>query len=379
MDPQEKIDEHWMARCLKLARQGAGAVSPNPMVGAVLVGADGALLGEGYHVRFGGPHAEPLAIAEVENRYGPERLRDATLYVNLEPCDHFGKTPPCTRLIIDKMIPRVVIGMEDPFPQVAGKGIARLREHGVSVRVGVLEKACRRLNEAFVHHVITGRPLVTLKTAQTLDGRIATRTGDSRWVSGDEARRLVHTWRAELDAVMVGSRTASLDDPELTVRHVAGRQPLRIVLDREGTLPPGLKLLTDEHVPKTLVVTSDSARPAYEASFRDAGGNLLRLPTQEGHLDLLQLLERLGTDGGTGSLPVQSILLEAGPSLGTAFLRQKLVDRYFAFMAPKILGDGVPVFGDLGVEKMSDALVFAESTWETVGEDVLFRGYRHPV
>lgn len=178
---------------------------------------------------------------------------------------------------------------------------------------------------------------------------------------------------------MVGSRTASLDDPELTVRHVAGRQPLRIVLDREGTLPPGLKLLTDEHVPKTLVVTSDSARPAYEASFRDAGGNLLRLPTQEGHLDLLQLLERLGTDGGTGSLPVQSILLEAGPSLGTAFLRQKLVDRYFAFMAPKILGDGVPVFGDLGVEKMGDALVFAESTWETVGEDVLFRGYRHPV
>lgn len=371
--------EYWMARCLELARKGAGMVSPNPMVGAVLIGAGGELLGEGYHVRYGGPHAEPAAITEAEKKHGTERLLESTLYVNLEPCDHFGKTPPCTRLILEKKIPKVVVGMEDPFPEVAGRGITRLREHGVDVRFGVLERACKRLNEAFVHHVTTGRPLVTLKTAQTLDGRVATRTGDSRWISGEESRRMVHTWRAELDAVLIGNRTARLDDPSLTVRHVTGRQPLRIVLDRAGTLPPDLKLLTDEHVQKTLVITSDSAHPSYETSFRDAGGSLLRLPTSEGHIDLHQLLERLGTDGGKDDVPLQSILLEAGPGLGTAFLRMNLVDRYFAFVAPKIIGNGVPVFDDLAIDKMNDAFVFAESTWESVGKDLLFRGFRHPV
>src|SRR5690606_20625136 len=176
------------------------------------------------------------------------------MYVTLEPCSHNGKTPPCADLILGMAVPRVIVGMEDPNPVVAGRGIARLREGGTAVTVGVLEAACRRLNEAFVHHLATGRPLVTLKIAQTLDGRIATRSGDSRWVSGEAARARVHRWRAALDGVLVGSGTARADDPALTVRHVAGRQPVRVVLDREASLPPDLQLFTDEHAARTIAV-----------------------------------------------------------------------------------------------------------------------------
>ncbi|RMH69876.1 MAG: bifunctional diaminohydroxyphosphoribosylaminopyrimidine deaminase/5-amino-6-(5-phosphoribosylamino)uracil reductase RibD [Bacteroidetes bacterium] len=365
-----------MQRCLDLAVRGAGAVSPNPMVGAVVVGSGGEVLGEGWHERYGGPHAERQAVAEVERRYGASVLREATLYVNLEPCNHHGKQPPCTDLILEKAIPRVVVGMVDPFPAVAGGGIARLREHGVAVTVGVLEAACWRLNEAFVHHVTTGRPLVTLKIAQTLDGRIATATGDSRWVSGPEARALVHRWRARLDGVLVGSGTARMDDPALTVRHVGGRQPVRLVLDRTGTLPPGLQVFTDAWVRHTTAVVAPGAAPAYAEALQASGGRLLTVPEVGGHLDLPALLAHLGREGGRDGLPLQSLLVEAGPGLATALMRQDLVDRLYLFIAPKLVGDGRPAFGALGIERMREALGFAESAWEPVGEDLLFRGYR---
>jgi diaminohydroxyphosphoribosylaminopyrimidine deaminase/5-amino-6-(5-phosphoribosylamino)uracil reductase len=370
-----------MHRCLNLARRGAGTVSPNPMVGAILVAPDGSVLGEGWHQQYGGPHAEVHAIHDAEAQYGAEALQDATLYVNLEPCSHHGKTPPCTDLIIEKRIPRVVVGMEDPFPAVGGQGIERLREHGVDVTVGVLEAHSKRLNEAFIHHVETGRPLVTLKMAQTLDGCIATRTGDSQWISGKAARTLVHQWRGELDGVLVGSGTAQADDPRLTVRHVDGRQPLRIVLDRIGALPADRTLFTDDHAHYTIAVVGEGhGMPGYAETLKDAGGHMLRIPeTEADHLNLKALLTRLGKDGGRSATPMQSLLVEAGPGLASALVRQNLVDRFFCFVAPKLIGDGLPSLHSLGIDRMADALTFAASTWETVGNDLLFRGYQRAV
>ena len=248
------------------------------MVGAVLVGPEGTVLGEGWHRQYGGPHAEAHAIQDAEDAHGPDTLRDATLYVNLEPCSHHGKTPPCTDLILEKGIPRLVVGTVDPFPSVKGRGIRRLREHGVEVQVGVLRSDCFRLNEAFFHHVETGRPLVTLKVAQTLDGQVATRTGDSQWISGEASRTLVHRWRAELDGVMVGSGTARSDDPRLTVRHVDGAQPVRVVLDREGSLSPQLSVLTDDHAANTVVAVAEGTTPPYADALRDRGGHVVSVP-----------------------------------------------------------------------------------------------------
>ncbi|SHK66817.1 bifunctional diaminohydroxyphosphoribosylaminopyrimidine deaminase/5-amino-6-(5-phosphoribosylamino)uracil reductase RibD [Rhodothermus profundi] len=367
--------ERFMVRCLALAFRGAGRVSPNPMVGAVLVGADGRVLAEGWHDQYGGPHAERVAIETALHQHGPEALRQATLYVNLEPCAHYGKTPPCADFILAHRIPRVVVGMVDPFPKVAGQGIARLRAHGVQVEVGVLEAACRRFNEAFVHHVQTGRPLVTLKIAQTLDGFVATRTGHSRWISGEAARRLVHQWRAVLDGVLVGSGTAAADDPALTVRHVEGRQPIRIVLDRTGTLAPTLRLFTDAYAASTIAVVGPGVRPPYAASLEQAGGRLWEVPLHQGHLDLQALLERLGREGGREGRPLQSLLVEAGPRLATALLQQHLVDRFFVFISPRLFGSGVPVLCDLNVRAVPEGRRFDTYRWTAVGPDLLFMGY----
>lgn len=334
-------------------------------------------MGEGWHRAYGGPHAEVYAIEAAENRYGPNALRTATLYVNLEPCSHLGKTPPCADLIVEKGIPEVVVGMEDPYPAVSGKGLARLRTHGVSVGTGVLEPECRRLNEAFVHHVRTDRPLITLKVAQTLDGFVATNKGDARWVSGEASRARVHRWRSELDGVLVARGTAERDDPALTVRHVEGRQPTRIVLDRTGQLSPSLRLFTDGFADRTVAVIGPDVQPAYADALRATGGHVVEIPEYKGRLDLGTLLDRLGHDSGTGGRPMQSLLVEAGPGLATSLFREHLVDRFFLFIAPKLLGEGIPALHALGIERMRDARTFAESRWEQVDDDMLFRGYRH--
>ena len=372
-----------MDRALALATRGAGAVSPNPLVGAVLLGPDGETWGEGWHGRYGGPHAEVWAVRDAERHGLGGRLREATLVVTLEPCSHHGKTPPCADLVLDKHIPRVVVAQEDPFPEVAGRGIRRLRENGVEVSVGLRGHEARRLNEAFRTHVRTGRPLVTLKTAATLDGRVATRTGDSHWVTGPAARALVHHGRAETDAVLVGSGTARADDPALTVRdaplRVGQTQPLRVVLDRAGALPPDLNLFADGAAP-TLAVVAEDARPDYAERLAEAGGSVLELPMLDGHLDLGALLDRLGAGEGLpdGVRKVQSLVVEAGPGLATALLAQDLVDRVFWFVAPKVVGEGTPAVADLRIRKMADALAFVEAAWETVGADVLLRGCLRP-
>ena len=366
-----------MRRCLTLARRGAGHVSPNPMVGAVLVDADNAVLAEGWHAAYGEAHAEAAAIQKALQTHGATALHDATLYVNLEPCSHHGKTPPCSNLIIETGIPRVVVGTVDPYPEVAGRGIERMRAAGIDVTVGVEENACARLNEAFFHHVQTGRPLLTLKIAQTLDGRIATTTGHSQWISGPEARTQVHRWRAALDGVLVGTGTATADDPRLTVRRVEGPQPHRIVLDRTGSLAPALHLFTDDHAASTItVVGATRPAPGYAPALAQRGGQILRIPeTETDHLDLHALLSHLGAPDGPTERPVQSLLVEAGPGLATALFQQDLVDRFFCFVAPKLVGTGMPSLRDLGIRQMDAARTFAQQRWSTVGDDLLFQGY----
>ena len=365
--------EHWMARCLTLAAKAQSQASPNPRVGAVIVDADGQCLGEGWHQAYGQPHAEVAAIRDARARFPADFLKQATLYVNLEPCSHHGQTPPCVDAIIDSGIPRVVIGMADPNPRAAG-GAALLRSHGLEVTTGVLNNQCGRFNEAFTHHLRTSRPLVTLKIAQTLDSCVATRSGESQWITGEQARNKVHRWRAESDAVLIGAGTAQEDDPSLTVRHIEGPQPLRIVLDAQGRLRPQLKLFNDQWAGRTIVVVGEQSKPAYAEDILDRGVRIMPLPTNNhGHIDLAFMMQKLGTLAD----PIQSLLVEAGPGLATALLKANLVDRLFLFVAPKIIGQGTPSIGDLGIMNLTDAFAFAEHTWEVVGNDMLFCGYQH--
>lgn len=371
------VHEQWMQRCLDLAMRGAGAVSPNPLVGCVLVSPENELLAEGWHGYFGGPHAEVEAINKAIQVYSKQVLRFCTLYVNLEPCSHYGKTPPCADLILKHGIPRVVTGMMDSNPKVAGKGISRLRINGVEVVENVLTDACKRLNEAFTHHLATSYPHIHLKIAQTLDGAVATASGDSQWVTGVEARKKVHEWRARHDAVLVGAQTALYDNPALTVRHVVGRQPLRVVLDREGKLPDTLQLFRDGFVNRTWVVVAEGVMPDYAELIHAGGGKVVENPVHNGHLDLSALFRRMAS--GELGLVVQSLLVEAGPELATALMREDRVDRLSLFIAPKLVGAGMPSFRTLGITDMKEAKNFVDHTWEMIGNDVLFTGWRRPV
>lgn len=382
-----------MDRAIALARRGEGRVSPNPLVGCVVADADGQVVGEGWHGRYGGPHAEVNAVADAE-RHGANLAR-CTVVVTLEPCAHTGKTPPCADLLVEKRVGHVVVGMRDPFPRVDGRGIERLRAAGIDVRVGVREAACARLVEAFTTHVRTGRPFVTVKVAQTLDGFAATASGDSRWVTGEAARRRVHELRAASDAVLVGSSTARTDDPALTLRHgVTGTQPLRIVLDRTGALPSHLALFTDAFAHRTVGVV-DAARcgggpcATWQDGLTTAGGAVLPVPvSSDGHIDLAVLLDRLG--GGAGlplhpddppgapPRPVQSLLVEAGPGLAAAFAAADLVDRWLVFVAPALVGRGRPALASAPVDRMADARRWTDVSWEPLGDDVLLTARRAP-
>ena len=374
-DPQNRVHEKWMARCIALAQRGYGYASPNPFVGSVIVDEDGEVLGEGWHQEYGSAHAERNAIWDAEKKHNGDKLKQATLYVNLEPCSHFGKTPPCSHLVLEKEIPRVVIGMVDPYEKVSGRGIQMLRDKGVEVCVGVLQAECERLNEAFSHHMATGRPLVNLKMAQTLDGNIATANGDSRWVSGKASRTLVHEWRSQLDAVLIGAGTALADNPSLTVRHVSGRHPFRVVLDRLGKLPASLHLFSDDLVEKTIAVTAAGIEPTYKNQLIQAGGQHLQVEETNAHLDLVKILESLGKSTENRSA-FQSVLVEAGPSLATAFLQQDLVDQFNLFIAPKLVGAGTPTLHNLSISQMAEAYTFAETRWAPIGNDMLFQGFR---
>ncbi len=352
-------DAYWMHRALELARRGQGRTSPNPLVGAVVV-REGQEVGCGYHAAAGGPHAEAVALAAA----GP-LARGATLYVTLEPCDHHGRTPPCTEAILAAGIRRVVVAHEDPDPRVRGRGIARLRAAGVEVAVGVLEEEARRLNAAYLKHRTTGLPLVTVKWAMSLDGRIATRTGSSRWITGPQAREEAHRLRDIHDAVLVGIGTVLRDDPALTCRIPGGRDPLRVVVDSRLRMPDHARMLREGSSP-VVVATTHRARPEDVDRLRQAGAEVWVCGEEDGRVDLLDLFRRLAQRG------VLSVLVEGGSTLNAAVLEAGLVDRIVAFIAPVLIGghEAPGPAGGRGVAEIEQALRLAHLTVRSVGPDL---------
>lgn len=359
-------DEAWMRRALELAARGRGAVEPNPMVGAVVV-RDGACVGEGYHQAYGGPHAEIHALAAAG-----EAARGSTLYVTLEPCCHFGKTPPCTDAVLAAGVHRVVAAMADPFPAVAGQGAEKLRGAGVAVAFGICEAEARWLNAPYLKLLRTGRPFVHAKWAMTLDGKIATRSGDSKWISNEASRRIVHGIRGRVDAVVVGIGTALADDPLLTARPPGPRLATRVVLDGAARLPLESQLVrTAREVPVLVAVDAAAPEDRVEA-LRRTGCEGVRLPRASGRPGVGELLDTLGKRRWT------NILVEGGGEVLGSFLDAGEIDEVSVFVAPRLAG-GVdargPVLGR-GVERMAEAMRLARWQVESVEGDVYLHGWR---
>ena len=360
---QEDIE--YMRRAMELAERGVGFTNPNPMVGAVIV-KGGKVIGEGWHERCGEWHAERNAFKNCT-----VSAEGATMYVTLEPCCHYGKTPPCTEAIIEHGIARVVVGMEDPNPLVAGKGIALLREAGIEVVCGVEEEALREQNRVFLKYISTKLPWVAMKTAMTLDGKIATRTGDSKWITGAEARAYVHELRHRFMAIVVGIGTAVADDPLLNCR-IEGRgvrQPIRVVVDSNARLSLDSQLVKTAGEYRTIVAHTRFAPEERVKALREAGVEMSLCKEKEGLVDVRNLLELLGQSG------VDSILLEGGGSLNYTFLAEGLADELYAFIAPKIVGGmnaKTPVEG-AGMEKMADAINLELENVLNIGHDVLLK------
>jgi diaminohydroxyphosphoribosylaminopyrimidine deaminase / 5-amino-6-(5-phosphoribosylamino)uracil reductase len=360
-------DTFFMKRALRLARRGEGWVSPNPMVGAVVV-QDGRVVGQGYHRRVGLPHAEVEALRDAG-----EAARGADLYVTLEPCNHQGRTPPCTQAILAAGVRRVIIATPDPNRRVTGGGAAFLKAQGVEVSVGVLEAAARQLNEAWLHWTDTGRPWVLAKAACSLDGRIATATGESQWLTGEAARAYGHRLRHRYDAILVGIGTALADNPQLTVRLPRGpsRDPIRLVLDSHLRLPLDSRLVRHDSQAPTWVATTSQAPAAAVQTLQGLGVEVLVLPAEAGRVSLPALLQYLG------ERQVQSLLVEGGAETLGAFFDQRLVNQFSFFYAPKILG-GVKApgaVGGQGVTHLGAAHIARNLSIRRLGVDLLVSGY----
>jgi diaminohydroxyphosphoribosylaminopyrimidine deaminase / 5-amino-6-(5-phosphoribosylamino)uracil reductase len=357
----------FMDMALDLAEKGRGHTSPNPMVGAVVV-RDGRVVGQGYHQAAGTPHAEVNAINDAG-----DRASGSTLYVTLEPCNHTGRTPPCTEKILSADIARVVMAMDDPNPGVRGGGGDFLAARGVAVVRGVRQTRARRLNEVFIKHITTGRPFVVVKCAATLDGRIATRTGHSRWVTGRAARGFVHRLRHSLDAILVGIGTVLADDPSLTTRlpETAGRDPVRVVLDTHLSIPENARVLRLDSASETLIVSGDQAPPDKKGRIERTGARVWAAPVRNGRIDLDALMAHLGREG------ITSVLIEGGARIIGSALAAGVADKVCFFYAPKILGgdDGVPICAGPGPEKMGEAIAVRDLTVHRFGDDVMLEGY----
>lgn len=361
-------DRFYMQMALSLAAKGRGRTLPNPMVGAVVV-RDGRVVGRGWHAAFGGPHAEVNALDEAG-----EAARGAVLYVTLEPCNHTGKTPPCTQRVLAAGIMRVVVATPDPNPGVSGGGNAYLRARGLEVKTGVCEAESVRLNEAFNHYIQTRRPFVTLKCAATLDGRIATRSGDARWVTGEASRCYGHELRHEAAAIMVGIGTVRADNPSLTTRLAGGGEgvdPARIILDTRLTIDPRAKVLQQASAAPTIVVIGPDTAVDQREAVQAAGGRLLVAPLDKGRIDLVWLMDQLGAMGRA------SLLIEGGGQVTGAALRAGIVDKLCLFYAPKLLGgeDGVPICGGQGPLRMKDSLSVRIESIRRFDEDLMVEAY----
>jgi diaminohydroxyphosphoribosylaminopyrimidine deaminase/5-amino-6-(5-phosphoribosylamino)uracil reductase len=354
-------DEAYIERAISLAERGRGLVSPNPMVGAVVVTSDGRVAGEGWHEGPGTKHAEIRALEEAG-----ERARGAALFTSLEPCDHFGRTGPCTDAIVAAGIGRVVSAMRDPNSIVDGRGFAKLKAQGIEVEFGPLAEEAARQNEAFVKHVRTGLPFVTWKMAASLDGKVAARDGSSRWITGEAARADVQRLRASSDAIVVGAGTALADDPALTVRlpGYRGRAPLRILVDARGRVPATGDLF-DEDAP-TLVATTDLAPAERREEWRSAGAEVVVYEPEGERVPLVELVADLG------KRDVQAVLLEGGPTLAWAAIEDGLVDKVVVYLAPKLVGgsEAPTVLGGRGFAPIANALGLRVHSFDRVGEDL---------
>ncbi len=357
----------FMKMALELAARGAGYTSPNPMVGAVLV-KNGQVVGRGYHRKLGAAHAEVEAIKDAGTQ-----AKGATLYVTLEPCNHHGRTPPCTEAVIRAGIRKVVMAMQDPNPHVTGGGIERLQAAGIEVVCGPGREQAERLNEAFIKFIRTGRPFVILKAAMTLDGRIATRSGDARWVTGPVSRALVHELRHRVDAIMVGRATVRADDPSLTTRLNEGRgkDPIRVILDSGLNIDPAARVLHLDSKAPTWIACGRQVDQKKVEQLERLGAECLPVKLRDGRIDLEALLEILGRR------QVSSLLVEGGATVTGRILAGNMVDKVMFFYAPKILtgDDGVPLSRGRGPDRMADCLKVKNPRVSRVGEDILLEGY----
>lgn len=359
--------EAYMNFALDLAEKARGCTSPNPLVGAVIV-KDGEIVGQGYHLKAGTPHAEIHALKQAG-----DHARGAVLYVTLEPCSHFGRTPPCSTAVINAGIQEVFVAMVDPNPLVAGRGIKQLEEAGIKVHVGVCGAKAADVNEIFIRYITTRKPFVLLKTAMTLDGKIATKNGDSKWVTGAAARYRVHQLRNEYDAILVGINTVLADDPALTCRlPEGGRDPIRIILDSQGRMPLNARLLTEESEAPTYLVITDRAPFDKIRALSETNVKIIRADVDaKGRIDLHSLMTKLG------EMQITSLLVEGGSEIAASFLEEKLVNKVLTFIAPKLSGGaGAPTpVGGKGAVLMKDALWLSHTAFGQVGDDFYMTGY----
>lgn len=354
----------WMKRALALARRGRYTTSPNPMVGAVIVDAMGQMVGEGYHKRPGTAHAETIALKMA----GP-KAQGATLYVTLEPCNHVGRTPACSESIISAGIDTVHIATTDPNPHVKGGGIERLRQAGIKVFVGEGQNEAEQLNRAFITWSRQNRPYIALKAAMTLDGKVATKTGDSKYITHAESLLYVHELRRQYDGILVGVNTVINDNPQLTYRGKStGRNPVRIILDSTGRTPPESLVFSSAHDSPTLVYTTNQASPDWEREIFSVGGEVITISRNDaGHVDLTQVLQDIA------SRNVLSLLVEGGPTIHASFIESRLADRWIGFVAPLIVGGSAPTpVQGKGIDRLSDAWSAEFTVLKTLGPDILF-------
>ncbi len=359
------MDEFYMEIALESAKKGLGKVSPNPMVGAIIVKNE-KIIGSGFHEYFGGNHAEVNAFNNAQ-----ENVEGATMYVTLEPCSHYGKTPPCADKIIEKKIKRVVIGTLDPNPLVSGKGVKKLIDAGIDVTVGVLEDECKKINEVFMKYIKYKNPFVVMKCAMSLDGKICTEKGESRWITGKKSREAVHKTRSLLSAIMVGVDTVIKDNPKLTCRIDGGKNPIRIVLDSTLRIPLSSNVLVDEFKDKTIIVTTCCANKKRLDYIKSLGIKVLIVDKKEKRVNLNSLMKVLG------EMNIDSILLEGGGTLNFSALKENIVDKVQIYIAPKIIGGSLaktPVEG-LGIDKLDEVFKLKNLKVNTLGEDIFVEGY----
>ncbi|MEQ8236925.1 MAG: bifunctional diaminohydroxyphosphoribosylaminopyrimidine deaminase/5-amino-6-(5-phosphoribosylamino)uracil reductase RibD [Syntrophomonadaceae bacterium] len=360
-------DQEYMCRALALASRALGRTSPNPVVGAVIV-KDGRIIGEGYHIAAGTPHAEVHAL-----RAAGEEAAGSTLYVTLEPCSHFGRTPPCADAVIAAGIKRVVVAVADPNPQVSGRGITKLAQAGIEVEVGILQKEASRLNEIFFKYIRTQLPFVALKTAMTLDGKIASVSGDSRWITGEKARLKVHQLRDIYDSIMVGIGTVLKDDPQLNTRlpGMVGHDPVRVIIDPHLDIPVTSKIATTSNSQRSLVFCTDGADHDRRQQLRSLGMEICPLAGQSDFIPLDQVLLELGEMG------LCSVLVEGGGEINASLLDGDLIDKVYWFIAPKIIGgkQAPGPIGGIGIPWMKDARALESVEIEKIGDDFLITGY----